>query len=980
MLASAGLAAAALVASVAAPGLEWHTLHTACCDVHYPRQLEHVARRVAVIADESVKNASDFLKSAPAERVQIVLHDVLDTPNGFTNVVPYDSVDLRTITPESDSELSNTDEYLRLLVQHEIMHIVHLDDIHGFPSVVNLVVGKVWPPNLVQPRFVVEGLAVLAETRFTGGGRLRSTLFSSDLLIAALNGDLWSLDDVSSYSRRNPGGGGAYAYGAELIDWLSRKYGAGIWAAVARDYGGTIIPFAVQRSIEKVTGHSLDDDYRLFLDDVRADAERLRAAAAARGGPTRARRLTRFGGVIHTPRFDDGGALLFGLNAPDQAAGVYAIAGLPGAVPVAAPVLRVNEAADLALLGDTLVLAQTETTRGYYSFHDLWRADLAGGPRAPARGPPASWRGGTSAAGPALRRVTREARLRAPSAVPGTRLVVAEQRSAGSAALVVVDVDTGATRDLVRSDTGTLWYSPDVSPDGARVAASRWTPGGARQVVEIDMAADAQGVHRERVLTDDGAQNLDPAWCHGDDDGWVLFSSDREGLFSIYAVNRVTREVRRIVDSLGLAKAPRPTPDERGVVYVDTHLDGNDLYAAPLDIAHAPVVGPARPAPAPHALTRESTAPAERYNAFPTLVPHYYIPLLATDAAGGTALGLSVVGQDAVGELSFAAQASWGFAVERPHLAASMRFLDSPLPITVSSELRTDRSSRFRRTDGQPDVQQETVLSAGANFSLPFMRSRRYAHSLAIGYNREFHVVENPLTSPPDAAHAPQYPPNRNIGALTLDWGYSGIESYRDSISNERGFTSFLHLRHADRFTFSEVDLTEVSVDARDFVPVPGLGGHVIGLYLQGGVAFGDKRVRSSFFLGGFSDRDITSDLLTGARSGAGVLRGYPRGVVVGDAFTLGTLEYRLPLLEVEHGASTLPLFLDRIHAAAFTDLGMAFDGAPVPTRVLASVGVELRMQVVLAYYGLFFVRIGYARGVSAGGVDQPYAVLGFPY
>ena len=943
-----------LAAAPAAPQLSWHTIHSVCCDVDYPEGLEHVARRVATIADESVKNASDLLASAPQERVQIVIHDETDSPNGFTNVVPYDEVDLRMVTPESDSDLGVTDEYLKLLVQHEILHIVHLDTIHGLPAVINVVIGKVWPPNLIQPRFVVEGLAVFAETKFTAGGRLRATIFSADLIIAALAGDLWQLDDLSSYTRRNPGGGGAYTYGAAFVGWLTRKYGEQIWPAIVHDYGGNAIPFAVQRSIEKATGHDMEDDYQHFLDDIRAQAQALKAAAEKRGGPTKSRRLTRAGGFVHGARFTNDGTLVVGLDPPDGVPGLYAIHGLPAAVPVLDPLVRTTEAVDVAVAGDTLVLSQTETTRGSYQFHDLWTLEAGGRP---------------------LRRITREARLRSPSWIPGTRTVVAEQRTANEAALVVVDVDSGAMTDLVRAGDGTLWYTPDVAPDGAHVTASRWLPGGARQIVELDLRTG-----NERVLTPDGSQNLDPSYTP--DGRYVLFTSDREGVFCVYAVDRETREVRRIVDTLGLAKFPRATPDGTGVVYVDTHLEGNDLYAATLDIAHAPVVdgGTAVAAPPYREATAEAALPDERYNAFFTLLPRYWVPLLGNDAAGGLSLGAAVVGDDAVGQLSLAAQAEWGFALARPHLAATLRLADLYLPLNVRGEYRTDRSDRVRRTDGQPDVQQDSVVVAGAGVTIPILRSRRYSNTIALGYQRELHHVDNPLTSSPDA-RAPVYPPDANVGAVTLDWSYSGLESYRDSVSNERGLTSFVHIRHADKtFTFSEQDITEAVVDARVFAPVSGLGAHVVGLYLSGGVAFGEPLLRQSFFLGGFADRDITSDLLNGRRSGGGALRGYPAVTTGGDAFALATLEYRFPLVDVEHGISTLPLFLDRLHAAAFTDFGGAFSGPPDLTQFRASVGVELRAQVTLAYYGLFLIRAGYARGLSRDGVDQPYVLLGFPY
>ncbi|HEY4224138.1 MAG TPA: BamA/TamA family outer membrane protein, partial [Myxococcota bacterium] len=478
-------------------------------------------------------------------------------------------------------------------------------------------------------------------------------------------------------------------------------------------------------------------------------------------------------------------------------------------------------------------------------------------------------------------------------------------------------------------------------------------------------------------LVGDASQNLNPTYTS--DGSAVLFSSDREGMFSIYAVERGSKTVHRIVDSLGLAKYPRATPDGLGVIYVDTGLDGNDLYAAPLDVAHAPVVERGPPAPPVAELTPESSADTERYNAFGTLLPHYWIPLLATDAAGGPALGAAVVGADAVGQLSFSAQATYGFAIERPHLAATVRFADLYTPISVSGEYRTDRSDAVRRNDGQPEVEQQQVLVGGASVSVPLFRGERFSQGLTLGYARELHIVETPETSAPDAK-APVYPPDANIGAVTLDWSYDGIDAFRDSVSNERGFTSFLHLRHAERLTGSTQDITEAVVDARAFTPVPGLGAHVVGLYLSGGVAIGNPLLRDTFFLGGFQDRDITSDLISGNRSGAGVLRGYPSSAFQGDAFALGTVEYRFPLLEIEHGFATVPIFFDRVHGALFSDLGEAWDGVPNAKKFRASVGVELQLQVTLAYYGLFLVRVGYARGVSQGGVDQPYVVLGFPY
>lgn len=947
------LSLALLTAGAAAPHLDWRTLRGERCDVHFPADLEPVARRVVTLTDEAIEISSAALESAPLDRVQVVLHDVTDTANGFTTVVPFDLIELRAVPPDSDSDLGITDEYLRLLVLHEIAHVVHLDTIHGFPALLNLVVGKVWPPNIVQPRFVVEGLATWIETEHTEAGRLTSTQFLANLRIAALHGDLWQLDDLSNYSRRGPGGGAAYVYGAAFVDWLARRHGKKVWAAISHDYGATIIPYSLQRSIEAATGADVGLEYQSFLDDVRADAAAFAASKRARGGPTAGRRLTRVGGGMRAPRFQADGTVLVGMSPPDGPAGVFSLRGLPGSIGRPEPLVRLADGGDVAVVGDTVVVAQVEVARGSWSFSDLWRIEPTPG-------------------GPVRSRITHEARVRSPSTIPGTRRVICEQRSANDSALVMIDVDTGALTDVVRFTDGALAYTPDVSPDGRRVVYSRWTPGGARDLVlrELDDGA-------ERRLTHDGAQDLDPRFSI--DGRHVLFASDREDTFNIYALELASGEVRRVVDTLGLARQPVPTPDGRGLVYLDTHLDGVDVYSAPLDLARAPVVGEGPPAPARRLLTRGTDAPMEPYNPLPTLLPRYWAPVLASDALGGTALGVSVVGEDAAARFSAAMQATWGTAIERPRVSGTFRLADLYVPLSVNAEWRTDASDAFRTNDGVPELQQETVLRAQASASVPLLRRRRHSHSLSFGYQRELHLVETPVTSSPDA-RAPRYPPSGNIAAITLDWGYQGTESNRDSVSTEDGLTSYLRLRHANPLFGSDLELWEVLFDARLYQQVPGLSGHAIALYLSGGVGMGDPARRASFSAGGFVDRDLTRDLLENRYSGAGVLRGYPRMIVRGDALALSTLEYRLPLFEIERGVETLPLFVERVHAAAFSDLGLAFSGAPVPTAFLASVGAELRLDVMLGYFGFFMVRMGYARGVSVGGVDQPYVVMGFPY
>ena len=943
-----------LARAAAAPHLHWKTIVTPCCDVHFPEAITPIGQQVAGLVDECVKNAGELVQSLPAERIQVVLHDVTDAPNGFANIVPYNLIDLRAVTPEDDSELAKADDWMRLLVQHEILHVVHLDVVHGVPAIVNVVLGKSWPPNLIQPRMFVEGLATYAETRFTSGGRLRSSLFKAPLRIAALNGDRWSLDDVANASRRPPGGSAAYVYGSFFVEFLTRKYGDGLWAAYAHDYGGQLIPYGVQRSLESFTGRDLALDWQDFLDELKAEADVLRARVVARGGPTISRRLTRVGGVVRSPIFLPDGTLLIGADPPNGPAALYALRGLPAAVPALAPLLRTTDVADLAVVDDLIVFAQTETQSAWFSFRDLF-----------VRFPDGR-----------LRQLTHQQRLKNPAHVPGTRRVVAEQRTGSSSAIVFVDVDTTVVTPLFTAATGDILYTPQPSPDGKTVLVSRLDPGGHRSIAAIDVDTATM-----TTLLDGGdgkADLLDPIYTP--DGRQVVFVDDRDGVFQVYAYDLQTRETRRIVDTLGGAAQPLVTPDGKGIVFTDAHLDGVDLYVAAYDFAAAAVVDTPSPRAAIPPAPRPPTPEPTTYNPLPLLLPRAWVPLVDGDPLRGVSLGFATDGLDPANLLSWQLRAAVDSVLLRPSLSFGMRLADLYLPLSLGIELRPNLSDRARTNDGVPELHQETLLRGSASLSVP-LRRRRHAHSLSFGAQRSVAFDETGLTSAPDAL-APRYPTTvtaPQTQTFTLDWSYSGTEQYRDSVSTERGVSSFVRLRVGDRRAFSDVDVREVFVDVRAFQPVPGLGNHAVAAYLSGGTTF-DDRPGSLFVVGGFVGRDLLSDVFAGNRSGPGVLRGFPGAHLIGDTLGAATLEYRFPLLEIERGIETLPVFLDRLHGAIFVDTAMAFNDSAAAARFATGAGAEVRLQLVLGYYGFYLVRAGYARGLTAGGVDQLYVVLGFPY
>jgi hypothetical protein len=949
----ATLCAAGALASPA-PHRTWRTLRTGCCDLHYDADIESQARRVAALVDEIAVELEALLDARATERIQITLGDPGDSPQGFGSPVPYNHITLYAIHPDGDDELARTDDWMRLLLTHEMLHVVHLDTQHGLPVLVNKLVGKWWMPNFTLPDWLLEGIATYAETKLTGGGRGRSARWRAALRMAALEGDLWKLDDVSHFSRRRPGGSASRLYGVYFLLWLTEQLGDDDYIArFNHDYASRTIPLAVQRSLEASTGVDIEEAWRAFLADLKAEAFARVREIEARGGVTRTRRLTRMGGAFRSLAFDDDGDLVFVANPPEGRNGLYRIRGLPGAVPVTEPVMRLSGSAWAQPVGGgAVVVSMSQWWWNHWSLRDLFRVDPGQTPR----------------------RLSDGHRLRTPAAFADGRRVLVEARDPVRSSVVEVDVRSGAQRELLRFDDGSVAYTPVPSPDSRRFAYSVLRAGGTRDVIvrELDTGV-------ERAVTDDWAEDIEPTWTP--DGRWLLYASDRDGIFNLYAWERASGRTVRVTDVVGGATSPRVTPDGRAVVFVGMHLDGEDLYVAELDLDNAPdvdaanvVAAPAIPAkPAP--LERES----EPYNPLPTLAPRNWVPVLATDQLGGSAIGFKVEGEDAVAKYRFALDARYGTATGRPRLSGNFVLADLFFPVTFNGIYRTDFNVGARRdTEGQPAEQVEQVARVGASLSLPARRWLR-SHNISLGYAREWHFVETGVSGRADEL-APRYPPPADLGWLNASWSYSSDERYRSSISDERGFDAAVRARISNEMTLSALDLYEFSFDVRAFHELPYLRGHALATYLSGGVAMGNRQRRANWRLGGFGDRDLTQDAIDGVRFGGGQLRGYPANADVGDSYLLGSLEYRFPIVDVERGIGTMPFFVSRVHGAVYGDLGDAFDGVFQPRRLRAGVGAELRAQLLVGWKGLVFVRAGFARGVMRDGVEQPYLVLGVPY
>jgi len=209
-----------------------------------------------------------------------------------------------------------------------------------------------------------------------------------------------------------------------------------------------------------------------------------------------------------------------------------------------------------------------------------------------------------------------------------------------------------------------------------------------------------------------------------------------------------------------------------------------------------------------------------------------------------------------------------------------------------------------------------------------------------------------------------------------------------NSISAERGERVQVALRGSTPALGSDFTFWQLEARASKYFLMPWTRAdglplhHALALRVAGGISRGDLSNRHEFFLGGFQQGNLVTAVINPASAPATILRGFAEDAFEGEAYALGSAEYRFPIWNTEVGAWLLPLYLRRLHGSVFTDVGDAFTPHLHDFKLHAGAGVELRAEVVLGYILPTDFRVGCARGLenSPLAVVDCYATLGWVF
>ena len=956
---SAAAALALLLASQATaagqgrdPRLTWRTVRTRHFEIHYHEPLGMVARRVAGAAERVHATLAPLLDHWPSERTQVVLSDDADSANASANAVPYNTIRLFATGPEDLAPLSDYDDWLTELITHEHTHVLHLDTISGIPALINAIFGKVYPPNSVQPRWFLEGLAVHEESSNTSAGRLRSSMFDMFMRMDALEGCLLRLDQISHSVDRWPHGNVPYLYGAFFVRYIADQHGHEALTRISHEYGGQVIAFGMNRVARRATGRTFVELYDDFIEHTRQHYGEMAQEVRSRG-LREGVRITHNGEMVRSPRFVDRDHVVFGVADGVEHGQLRIVEAATGAG--GTELARVAGMASPAPhpAGEAIYLSGLDTHLDTYFYYDLFRYDRQTGETA---------------------RLTHGMRAVEPDVSPDGRRLAFTVNGAATTHLAVADLSdiTRSRRILVRSRRYEQVFTPKWSPDGTTIAFSAWRAGGFRDIALVDVRTG-----RQQLVTHDRAQDTGPEWSP---DGRLLyFSSDRTGIANIYAHDTTTGLTSRVTNVLGGAYQPTISPDGERLVYVGYTSDGFDLYSMRLDpasFARAEPYEDDRPPPVPEP---ESLAlGSETYNPVPTLLPHAYLVELGEDGFGRQ-LALTFDGGDVVGFHSYAGRMGVGLERGNLNLDLSWTYHHSLLPVTFRL-FRTiaPRGGLFVAGERRTWIEEAMGGEVGLSYSLP---AAFHFESVSLGYTLAHLDKAEPFGGRLDPNDPPPTVPQMGVlAALRFGWYWSDAVRTAFDVTPSEGGSLQLNMSVAHPLLGSQFQAASMTWAVTRFFENPWVEHHVLALRYAGGISGGDLGRRGIFSVGGYPDTNLLDAVLDNIVLVGSALRGYAPFDRSGTQFHLMQAEYRFPILRVERGLGTFPFYVDRLWALAFADCGDAFFGDPELDTFRFGVGGELLTEMTLGYYLAMSMRVGLARGLSEGGKTQLYVNMGFPF
>jgi Tol biopolymer transport system component len=771
--------------------------------------------------------------------------------------------------------------------------------------------------------------------------------------MATLEGPFPLISQMTVFPDTWPSGDVPYLFGDSFIQFIADKYGREKLADLSVVYSGRNLPFLVNSTARSTLGKYYGRLYNEWRTSLRDKYAKQREGVGAKG-LTESTRLTRKGYDTLSPVYSPDGTRIAYLEANgDEFPGIYVMSAdgtgdrklIEDVFPTSASGKTIAWSRD----GSRLYYTKAEVERNTDFYDDLYYYDLKRKKEV---------------------RLTEMLRGRDPDPSPDGKKLVFVVNKMGMTRLAFLDLSLddkkypAAEKDAVfLNEPGAVQYeAPRWSPDGSKIAVSLWQPGGYKDVWILD----AEGKKIVEV-THDRAIDGAPAWSP--DGKYLYFSTDRTGIYNLFAYEIETKKLFQITNVLGGAFSPSPSPDNTKLAFTSYSARGYDVHTIAVDHASWKPAEPYQdPYPTVHYEERQFESSTGPYSPLPTLAPRFWFPWFGYSSESGTLGGFLTFGQDVAQRHQYIVTGLYGPKTHRTWynvdylydgLAPTIHVHASDTDVTYGDLLKDPI-----RTKDYVERQQ----TYGLELTAPLIKTRTQ-HIVTIGY--QWKEISALTKLPPWPGYSGPIPAEGVLASGKLGYLFNSSRKYNFSISPEQGRTVELGYERLDKSLGSDFGLNKYTADWHEYINFP-WPHHVLQARVFAGTSTGEKLPQRAFSLGGDSPGDIALSI----DDQDVYLRGYPSNEFRGQNAALASLEYRFPIVNIEHGGGQTPIFLRRLHAAVFGEAGNAWDGAFHGSDIKRAVGAEARMDMDLAYRLPITFRLVFAKGLDEEGKTAIYMGL----
>ncbi len=924
------------------PWKKWYTIETEHFNIHFYEGEEKVADKVAYISEQVYSVVTKWFDSRPHEKVEVVITDDTDSTNGFTSVIPYNRIHLFARPPSAFSSLNDHDDWLYALFLHEFIHIVHLDMYYGLHALYNTIFGKTLIPNAAQPDWFIEGIATFGESRFSGGGRIRSSIYRMYLRTAVIENDFKPIDVISNGTYEWPQGTVYYLYGSFFLEYIARTYGEDALKNISKEYAKRLIPYQMNKIAKKYTKRTYLELYNDFFNELSAETEEI-VRSVTREPVTIYERITDTAQGHRNLRLDGDYLYYYESSLYDYPHIIrYSLRDKKSE-----KIIKSYGGGEFDVKDGLLIYIETVLYKQFNDYTDLFLLDLKSGKK---------------------KRLTFGLRADYPAISPDSKRVAFVKKDLYYSRIGILDLDNGQIEYVYQGPDYAEISNLRYSPVSEQLAFSMWN----RNERDIYLF-DIKNRKLERI-TADISVDIQPAFSA--DGKQLYFASDRTGIYNIYKFDIDKRELRRITNTLTGYFSPETGSNNRmfALIYGTKGYDVCELDIEKYDYEEKQHYRTER---FPVILGEAGEYRKKDFSSFPSILPKSWEPYTGLNDSGEF-IGIKLSGSDVIGRNSFDLNLSYVPDSDRflYYFGYGLRYFYPYLSFESYKDYY--RLGDVQYINGHEVDYYEDNITLRFRIGIP-LSSYKFSRSLDISYTYQFLSGEKSYDFHPNDI-APVFPKEGNKASLGISYYFSTVRGYGKSISSEEGFRYGIDLRLYNSLLGSAFELYSAEFGTAFYIKNPLLRRHVNAFQVNYGLSGGELYKRRLFYLGSVPSRDIILDFVEDMRVGGTYLRGYAPYSISGENYLLINYEYRFPVLDVDRGFELLPVFLNRLYAAVFLDAGNAFDGRYLPDILLAGTGMELRSEFKFGFYIPATLRLGYSQGLVGRSQTQLYWVLGFQF